>query len=91
MTVDCLAQLCVTARLRLILLFRRFQVPLQFVSQAMAAYSCLCFCYTAEVAHYSSGNKYCLASVQHLTNAYKIQNQQCQLLASTNWIEQYIQ
>ena len=41
MTVDCLAQLCVTARLRLIVLFRRFQVPLQFFSQAMAAYSCL--------------------------------------------------
>ena len=36
MTVDRLAQLCVTARLRLILLFRRFQVPLQFFSQAMA-------------------------------------------------------
>ena len=40
MTVDCLAQLCVTARLRFISLFRRFQIPPQFVSQAMAAYSC---------------------------------------------------
>ena len=30
MTVDCLPQLCVTAHLRRILLFSRFQVPLQF-------------------------------------------------------------
>ena len=40
MTVDCLAQLYVTARLRLILLFSRLQVPLHIFAQTMAAYSC---------------------------------------------------
>ena len=77
MTVDCIAQLCeiillisVTPRLRFILLFSRFQVPLQICSQAMAAYSCyMCPFHVvisqAVISWYSPSHMYIYRSIKY--------------------------